>query len=167
MKEETNNKVLKIFKELLPYIIIIVVVVLIRTFFVTPVRVDGDSMYPTLKDNDIMILNKNGKLKRYKIVVLDYKEERLIKRLYGLPGETLEIKDGKILIDDKELEDDYGYGNTWDLEKVELDKNECFVIGDNREVSGDSRYFGAVKCDEIEGTTSYTIFPFNRWGSKK
>ena len=65
---------MKIIKELIPYVVIIVTVVLIRTFIITPVQVDGLSMYPTLKDNEILLLKKYDKnYKRFDIVVLKYK----------------------------------------------------------------------------------------------
>ena len=84
---------MKLVKEFIPYVIIIAVVILIRTFIVTPVQVDGHSMDPTLKDHQILILNKWKKdYNRFDIVVIDDGEERLIKRIIGLPGETLEME---------------------------------------------------------------------------
>ena len=83
----------KFFKEVYPYLIIILVVVLIRTFLFTPIRVSGDSMNPTLKNGDIMILNKVAKIDRFDIVVIRSKKinEVLIKRVIALPGETIEV----------------------------------------------------------------------------
>ena len=82
----------KIFKELIPYLIIIVVVVSIRIFIVTPVQVSGDSMRPTLKNREILLLKKYDRsFQRFDIVVIDYDNDRLIKRIIGLPGETIKI----------------------------------------------------------------------------
>ena len=77
-------------KEYLPYVIIIIVIVLIRSFVVTLVRVDGNSMVDTLHNGEILVLNKLDKdYKRFDIVVIKYNNERLVKRVIGLPGEQV------------------------------------------------------------------------------
>ena len=160
---------MKIIKSLMPYIIIIVVVILVRTFIATPVRVNGSSMYPTLKGNEIMLLNKLGHINRFDIVVLkiDGREDNLIKRIIGLPGETVEIKDNDIYINDKKIEDKYGYGVTYNIDKVTLKKDEYFILGDNRKISLDSRVFGTIHKDEIKGTTNFIMYPFKSFGKVK
>lgn len=154
-------------KNLIPYIIIIVVVVFVRTFIVTPVRVNGSSMAPTLKGGEIMLLNKLGNIERFDIVVLKIEEEQdnLIKRVIGLPGETVEIKDNKIYINEKILEDKYGEGITYNIDKITLKEDEYFVLGDNRMISLDSRVFGTIKASEIKGTTNFIIYPFKKIGT--
>ena len=160
---------MKFLRELIPYIIVIVVVVFIRTFIVTPVKVNGTSMYPTLEGGEIMLLNKLGKIDRYDIVVLkiDAENDNLIKRIIGLPGETVEIKDNKVYINDKEFEDSFGYGITYNIDKVTLGDDEYFVLGDNRIVSLDSRVFGKIKKKDIKGTTNFIIYPFKKIGKVK
>lgn len=159
----------KFIKESIPYIVIIIIVILIRSFIVTPVRVTGDSMIPTLKDGEIMLLYKLGEIKRNDIVVIDTdsSDGYIIKRLIGMPGDTVEYEKGKLYINGKQVEDKYGFGETEDFEKVKLEDNEYFVMGDNRVWSKDSRVFGAVKKEDILGTTSITIFPFNKIGKVK
>ena len=87
----------KIIKEIIPYIVIIFVVIIIRTFIITPVQVDGLSMYPTLNDNEILMLKKYDKnYKRFDIVVLKYQNEKLIKRIIGLPNEGINEIENKL-----------------------------------------------------------------------
>ena len=87
---------MKNFKEYLPYIAILLFVIFIKAYVITPIEVNGDSMYPTLNNRDIMILNKVqtelGEVKRFDIVVVKYDGKYLIKRVIGLPGETIEFK---------------------------------------------------------------------------
>ena len=165
-----KDKTIKIVKEFLPYVIIIILVLLIKQFVFTNVMVHGDSMYPTLKNKDIMILNKismkTSKIKRFDIVVIDAMDEKIIKRVIGLPGETVEYKDGKLYINDKVMKDEYAKSTTNDFEKVTLGKDEYFVLGDNRTVSIDSRRLGPIPKSDILGKAKLVIFPFNRFGIK-
>ena len=157
---------MKFLKSLVPYIIIIVVVVFIRTFIITPVKVNGNSMYPTLDGNEIMLLNKLGDIDRFDIVVVELEEEKehLIKRVIGLPGETVEISDNEIYINGEVLEDPYGYGITYNIDPVVLGEDEYFVLGDNRLISLDSRAFGTIHRTEITGTTNFIMYPFSKIG---
>lgn len=157
---------MKLLRSLIPYIIIIVVVVFIRTFVITPVKVNGNSMYPTLEGNEIMLLNKLGSIDRFDIVVveLDGEENHLIKRVIGLPGDTIEISNNEIYINGELLEDEYGYGITYNIDPITLESDEYFVLGDNRIISLDSRSFGTVKRSEIEGTTNFIMYPFGKIG---
>lgn len=158
---------MKIIKEIIPYIVIVLVVVLIRTFIITPVRVDGDSMKNTLKNGDILLLYKLGSINRLDIIVLDEEKdnEKIIKRVIGLPGETVAIKKGKIYINDKVIDDKYAYGETSDYDKVTLEDDEYFILGDNRLISKDSRYFGPIKESEIKGKIVFRLFPFTKIGT--
>lgn len=159
----------KFLKDIYPYLIIVAVVVLIRTFLFTPIRVSGPSMNPNLKNGDIMILNKTAKIDRFDIVVIKSKnvDDVLIKRVIALPGETFEVKDGDIYINDKKINDKYGYGETADFVKLKVPQGEYFVMGDNRSISADSRMFGTFKKKDIKGTTSFILFPFKRFGKVK
>lgn len=158
---------MKVIKEVIPYIVIVVVVVLIRTFIITPVRVDGDSMKNTLKNGDILLLYKLSSINRFDIIVLDEEKdnEKIIKRVIGMPGETVAIKKGKIYINDEVIDDEYAYGETSDFDKVTLADNEYFILGDNRLISKDSRYFGPIKENEIKGKIVFRLFPFTKIGT--
>ncbi len=169
--ENINNKkqtLKNTLKELVPYVIIILVVVLIRTFLVTPVKVNGTSMVNTLQDGDTMILNKIGirvkNIERFNIVVISTENSYLIKRIIGLPGERISYKDGKLYINGKILDDPYNDNKTKDFDEVVIDDNSYFVMGDNREDSIDSRIIGTINKKDILGTTKLVIFPFKDFG---
>lgn len=152
-------------KEIMIYVIIIVVVVLLRTFVATPIRVNGTSMYPTLDNGNFMILKKYEKddLSRFDIVVIRRGDSKLIKRVIGLPKEDIEYRDNELYINDKKIEDEYGSGITNDFVDY-CAKDEYYVLGDNREDSTDSRIFGCVKKGDILGKTNFIVFPFGKFG---
>ena len=156
-------------RELIPYVVIIVVVILVRAFIVTPVTVEGPSMESTLYTKDVMLLYKFNKyrIKRYDIIVFDRGKTKLVKRLIALPGETIKCQNGIIYINGEEMSNEYGYGQNRDFDEVKLSEDEYFVIGDNREDSLDSRFFGPVHISQIEGNTNFILSPINRIGLVK
>jgi len=123
--DKGSDKV-KLGKELLPYISILLIVILVRTFIVTPIKVNGSSMYKTLNGNEIMLLWKNKKWERFDIIVAKTPTDTLIKRLYAFPNESIECKNGDIYINDTKIEDPYGFGETEDFEKISKDKKPIF-----------------------------------------
>lgn len=166
-KKETVKK--NYIKEFLPYFMIILVVVLIKTFVVSPIRVNGASMDPTLNDKDIMLLDeisyRFSDIERFDIVVVKEEDEYLIKRVIGLPGETVEYKNDKLYIDGKYVKEDFKHKETFDFSTT-LGKDEYFIMGDNRTNSTDSRVFGPISRDKIMGKTLLTILPISRFGNK-
>lgn len=154
-------------KEISPYVLIVVVIVVIRIFIATPVKVDGDSMYNTLNDNDIVLLSKLSSIDRFDIIVLKENDNNatIIKRVIGMPGDKVKIRNNKIYINNKIIEDEYAYGETSDYDEIILGDDEYFVLGDNRLISKDSRYFGAIKKSDIKGKAVFRLFPFTRFGS--
>ncbi len=168
MKKET-------IKEIVSYIILIIVVLLIKRYIISPVKVTGESMMPTLHDWDIMFLNEIGYelngVDRFDIVVLYYKNSMLIKRVIGLPGDTISYKDNKLYVNGEEVEEPFNHEITHNFDLSELDyevipEGYYFVLGDNRTNSKDSRIIGLVSKDMIRGKIIKTIvFPFSRIGS--
>ncbi len=160
---------MKFIKELIPYVVIIAVVVLFRTYIATPVRVDGDSMVPTFEDGQILILNKlDREYERMDVVVFDYKKDRLIKRVIGLPGETVEIKDNTLYINGEEVSDYKDDVKTSDYKlNVTIPEGYYFVLGDNRGISADSRLIGLVSEDDLKGTICFRLFPLMKIGGIK
>lgn len=156
-------------KELIPYVLILIIVILLKTYVFTTVRVNGNSMYSTLHDNDIMILDKLSyrfnEIKRFDIVVVDIETTKIIKRVIALPNETIEYKDNVLYINNKVVKDKY---NSIEMDDFiyTLGKNEYFVMGDNRDDSIDSRIIGSIDKRQIMGKTKIILYPFNRIGIK-
>ena len=158
----------------------------IITFIGQRTVVDGDSMYPYLKDKDNIIVEKLsyrfGEIERYDIIVFNYhdpfKKEDVyyIKRVIGMPGETIYIKDGLVCLVDENGEDvylneDYGYYS--DAKKMQsylaavpitIPEGQYFVLGDNRNNSYDSRQIGLIKEEDILGKAWLRFYPFNSFG---
>ena len=125
-------------------------------------------MYPTLQDKEFMILNKislKQGINRFDIVVVQENNKYIIKRVIGLPGESVMYSDNKLYINGKVIEDNYSKTTTNDFDNVILGENEYFVLGDNRTVSKDSRVIGPINIKNIKGKTNLIIFPFNKIGT--
>ena len=161
----------KIIKQLIPYIVIIIVVVLIRSFVVTPVIVVGDSMKPTLNEGQILILNKFdyrfNEIERYDIVVIKVGKSEIIKRVIGLPGETIEYRNNILYIDGHEETSDYNFDTEdFTLKSIcncdKIPEDKYLVLGDNRQVSSDSRIIGLIDKKDIQGTTQISIWPIKK-----
>lgn len=152
-------------KEYISYIVIIVAVVLIRSFIITPVTVDGTSMRKTLEDNEVLLLYKlDDNLERFDIIVFEYNNEKLIKRVIGLPGDNIKYENDELYINDELIKEEYGFGYTTTFETT-VKENEYFVLGDNREDSIDSRIIGAISEEQINGKIVLRIFPFTKLGN--
>ncbi len=174
-----GNPFLRFIKEIYPYVIIVVVVLFVKTYVIAPIQVNGISMDSTLKDGDIMLLNKlqykRYGVKRGDIVVIKNRGSHIIKRIIGLPGDNIKVEDNILYINGKEYKEDYldkgTVTNDFSLEELfdtdKVPEGTYFVMGDNRDDSLDSRILGFIEEDDIEGIASITIFPFNRLGSKK
>jgi signal peptidase I len=163
---------MKVIKEIIPYVLIVVAVVTIRMFIITPVKVQGDSMTPTLNDKEILLLKKyDTKYERFDIVVFKTDDSKLVKRVIGLPGEHIKYVDNKLYVNNKIVEDAIeGETEDFDLNYIGYDRipeGYYFVLGDNRGNSTDSRLIGLISKKSMLGTTNFSIFPFNDFGKIK
>lgn len=168
-----NKRIKKILKDIMPYVIVIVLVVLVRSFIITPALVDGASMEPTLQNNNLVLLNKLdyrlNEIKRFDIVVVKIGNEKLIKRVIGLPGEHIEYKNNVLYVDGFVVEENFNHAETTDfkLENIgflTIPGDQYFVVGDNRTNSTDSRMIGLIDKKDILGSVSLRMFPINKIG---
>lgn len=163
-------------KGLVPYVFIIIFVVAFRTLIATPVVVDGPSMEPTLKNGNLLILYKlPQKYNRFDVVIvktkINGKKERLVKRVIGLPGDSIEYKNSTLFINGKKVKDKFAkYTNKFDLESLynmkRIPNGYYFVMGDNRRVSFDSRdsRVGLISEKEMVGKAIFRFWPINKMG---
>lgn len=182
--EETKTLSQRILKELLDlakiFVICFVIVFILTHYVAKPIRVEGSSMYPTLQDGQLGITNvfavKFQNVSRFDVVIV-YNEERgehWVKRVIGVPGDTVESKDDVLIINGKVIDqfflnqtyvkDMQKEGNfTSDFGPVTLKEDEYWLMGDNRIRSEDSRIHGPFKESELVGKDVLVFFPFNEF----
>jgi len=172
----------RVFREILDTVIYLAVVFVLLILFITFVAqrtdVSGESMENTLQDGDSLIVDKISyrfkDIERFDIIIFEYQygdEPCFIKRVIGLPGETVQIDvAGNIFINGELLEESYGAEVIQDpgraIDPIVLGDDEYFVLGDNRNHSMDGRDYsvGNVKRDTIIGRAFIRIFPFDKFG---
>ena len=153
-----------------------IILAFVITLFIKPTVVRWDSMLPTLHENDYLIINKIGykvgEPKNGDVIVFksdleqnDGTNKDLVKRIIGIEGDRIIIKDGKVYVNDKLLNETYlsqGMDTKGDIDLV-VPQGKLFVLGDNREVSLDSRYeqVGLVDISDVEGKVLIRLYPFN------
>lgn len=180
--EEDKKSVVRELLELIGYMAVVLLMAgLIVTFVGQRTMVSGSSMESTLSDKDNLIVDKItyrfSEPKRFDIIVFPYQYEKdtfYIKRIIGLPGETVQITDnGDILINGEVLDESYGRERIESPgranEPITLGQDEYFVMGDNRNASADSREpdVGNIHRSDIIGRAWVRIFPFNKFGVLK
>lgn len=173
-----ENKGKSSFWEFIRYTIIALAIVIpFRIFIAQPYMVYGSSMDPTFKDSDYLIVDQISKRfedpKRESVIIIVYPNNTskfFIKRLIGLPGETIQIKNGEVKIYNEENKEGFTlkepyvlYDKKEDL-NITLKNNEYFVMGDNRAESFDSRYWGPLDKKYIVGRPILRLYPFNKIG---
>jgi len=155
---------------------------LVKTFLFQAFRIPSESMVPTLLVGDRVLVNKVSyklhDVHRGDVVVFTRPEklqdpsgmepEDLIKRVVAVGGDTVVARDGVLYVNNRPMTEPYvqkGAGTFHLDESVTVPKGQVFVMGDNRENSQDSRYFGPIPTNTILGRAFVRMFPFNRFGS--
>jgi signal peptidase I len=149
--------------------------IVIIIFLYQPVKVDGTSMAPLLGDQERIFINKFvyrfEPVERGDVVVFWYPldhSKSFIKRVVGLPGETIEIRSGRLFVNGNELPEPYVPANYFDgatYPPRTIPPNEYFVMGDHRDSSNDSRVFGPVPRHFIYGKAVFAYWPMDHFGS--
>jgi signal peptidase I len=147
---------------------------LIITFLYQPVRVEGTSMQPELRDQDRLFINKFAyrfeSISRGDVVVFHYPRDpskSYIKRVIALPGDTLSIDEGRVYVNGKRVAEPYvplRYRDERSIPEVVIPANEYFVMGDHRSISSDSRDFGPVERNLIYGKAAFVYWPADNVG---
>jgi signal peptidase I len=155
----------------------VILAMVIRSFVFMTVKVPTGSMYPTIMEGDVLIVNRLayrfGTPERKDIIVFRYPDnpkEFYVKRLIGLGGERVDISDGKVYIDEKPIEEEYlAERMKGTFGPYDVPEQHFFMMGDNRNNSGDSRYWvnKYVSTQQIIGKAVFTIWPLNRIGPMK
>lgn len=143
--------------------------------------VDGISMDPTLKDGDRIVIRKTKELQRYELITFEPKDQpgkSFVKRVIGLPGDHIKVEENTLYLNsdrsfenqgelpDGTLKVSIAYEVQYVLSGLtEIPEDHYFVLGDNREKSNDSRSFGLISKDQIEGVVVFRYFPFSSFGS--
>ena len=150
-------------------------------FFIRTIRVDGSSMYPTLESDEFGLSNvlsvRLDQIERFDIAVIYMEKENkyLVKRVIGLPGETVSYRSGILYINGEEIREsflDTDYCRNFngvfmvDIDEITLGENEYYCLGDNRPNSKDSRYYGPFQKKQIKCVGALILYPFDRFGLK-
>lgn len=187
------NFIRKNLRPIISLALIVVAAILVKTFVLEIVRVDGNSMYPNLENNERVLLLKQAKLKRNRVIVFDAygvdpqvtdKSTKYVKRIIALPGDRVKYtKSGQLYINGKLQAQDYLIAEqqqqgTLNLQEgvsatvpfklgsrqsFTVPKGQYLVLGDNRGISRDSRYYGFVPKDKIDGVVKTFFWNQNGW----
>lgn len=173
--KRVNNK--KEYRKVLRNSLIVVVVVaalavLISSFFVTVLKVTGDSMTPTMDTGDIVIAQNSGEFEPGDLLAFYYNNKVLVKRVLGSPGDWINIDEkGIVSVNGVEIEESYVSDRSLEPTDItfpyQVPENRYFVLGDHRNVSIDSRstVVGCVTREQLIGKVVFRVFPFSKIGS--
>lgn len=165
-------------RDIIEVIGIFVIMLLLFNFVLMSVRVNGPSMVPNYIDGERGIMlraNPFNKVKKQDIVVIDGEnaygegEGLVVKRVFAMSGDSFEIKNNKIYVNDKEVDDKHRNPNTQmdDYPRIVLEDDYIFILGDNRNISYDSRIVGPVSIHDVKAVHGIMYWPLNKIGIMK
>jgi signal peptidase I len=166
---ETKKAIREILSWVAVFAAAILVAALIQFFVLEPLRVDGQSMSQTLIHNEFILVSKadywREEPQRLDVVICRYpdREDTYVKRVVGIPGDTVEVKKDVVLVNGTALKEEYiTYPADYNFGPITLKADEYFVLGDNRIHSTDSHIIGPIKRDAILGRVRLVIYPLNK-----
>lgn len=171
-KEQYSRKYKKVLKSTLSSLIVVAAIaVLVATLALPVLQIQGSSMEPTLNDEEIVVLLKTSKLTRGQLCCFSYQNKLLIKRIVGIPGDSIIIDtEGYVYVNGDKLDEPYvidrAYGEC-DIEfPFNVTDNHYFILGDHRSTSIDSRssVVGLVSSEQVVGRIFFRIWPFEKIG---
>ncbi|HFI0683240.1 TPA: signal peptidase I [Streptococcus suis] len=176
---------MRIIKEILSlaftFVLVYVIVLGIQRFVLQPFKVDGQSMDYTLADGERLFMYKLGNVDRFDVVVIESpieENELYVKRVIGLPGDSLAVENDQLILNGKAMEEPYltkkqaetsgDFTDAFDLAtltgEATIPEGFVFVIGDNRQHSVDGRTFGLIPMEAVVGEANFIYWPFNKMG---
>ncbi|RSL30517.1 signal peptidase I [Salibacterium salarium] len=178
-----NNVTREIWDWIKTFIVVIIVVFIVRTFFFANYMVHGESMMPTIENGERLIINKIGyefsEPDRYDLIVFHANEESdYIKRVIGLPGDNIKYEDDTLYVNGQAQKEEFltpyksqtgsgDFTNDFTLEGITdqstVPEGKIFVLGDNRQNSMDSRQLGFINMDEIVGKANIRYWPVDEF----
>ena len=175
LREKYNIKYKQVLKSTFASLIVVAAVaVLIATLIFPVLQISGSSMEPTLNDEEIVVLIKTTNLKRGELCCFSYQNKLLIKRVIGLPGDSINIDEkGYVYVNGTAIDEPYVIDRALGECDIEfpymVSENHYFVLGDHRSTSVDSRssVIGLVSEDYIVGKIFYRVWPFDRLSQVK
>lgn len=173
LKTKYSQKYKKVLKSTLSSLVVVAAIaVLIATLMLPVLQIQGSSMEPTLNDEEIVVLIKTSNLKRGQLCCFSYQNKLLIKRIIGVPGDSINInEEGFVYVNDTLLDEPYILDRALgecDIDfPVHVSENHYFILGDHRSTSIDSRSsaVGLVDTEQVVGKIFFRIWPFEAFGS--
>ncbi|WP_455362894.1 signal peptidase I [Ruoffia tabacinasalis] len=162
-------------------LVAVLIFLALRHYVLQPFQVEGSSMEPQLHNQDQMVMLRNNEIERFDVVVFPDPRgsgDSYVKRIIGQPGDELYFSNDTLYLNNQAVEEPYLEPiksetegkftedfSLWDtLGLTQVPEGYYFVMGDNRPYSGDSRQFGLIQAEDIQGVTNFVYFPFERFG---
>ncbi|KAB2331820.1 signal peptidase I [Bacillus mesophilum] len=178
METKTKNEIVSWIKSLA---LAFIIALICRHFIFEPVTVRGESMVPTFANEQKLIVSKTSEIERFDMIVFHspVEDQDYVKRIIGMPGDTVEMKDDVLYVNGKAYKEPY-VNRDLVMDKVTADftlqellgqnivpENSYFVMGDNRLRSYDSREFGFISEEAVVGEVKFRFYPFDESGFTK
>ncbi|MBM7588127.1 signal peptidase I [Bacillus pakistanensis] len=176
MRDNTKKEVFSWIKSIF---FALMIAFICRQFLFAPVAVQGESMMPTFENNNRLVVSKISEIDHFDVIVFrsPISEKNFIKRVIGLPDDTIEMNNDQLFINGKVYQESYLSQNrkiaeqagmkklTGDFGPITVPKDNYFVMGDNRLNSTDSREFGSISNESVVGEVGFRFFPLNEIGT--